>query len=94
MPGDPKECRLRAARCSDLAHAATMPGAREHFLSLAQSWNRLASELEAAQRFLDAMETLELKQVTQPRRSAPSGGLHAATLRASKPKRNGPRMGA
>jgi hypothetical protein len=97
MPGDPNECRLHAARCSDLAETATMPEARQHFINLAQSWNRLVSELEAAQRFLDAMGALELEpeKVIRPRPSAPSRGVHTATFGASsKPKRNGPRMGA
>jgi hypothetical protein len=94
MPGDPNECRLRAARCSDLAQAATMPEARQHFLNLAQSWNRLASELEAAQRFLDAMGALE-PEPEKVRRRAASREVHTPAFGASsKPKRNGPTIDA
>jgi hypothetical protein len=55
MPGDPKECRAQARCCLEHAAAATSPLAKDHFLSLAESWNRLARELEATKRFLDAL---------------------------------------
>ena len=48
MPGDPKECRQHARRCAELASVATTPEAREQFLSLQQSWMRLAADLENA----------------------------------------------
>ena len=55
MPGDPKECRAQARCCLEHAAAATSPLAKDHFLSLAESWSRLARELEATKRFLDAL---------------------------------------
>ena len=49
MPGDPKERRQHALNCVRLAQTATTPHASEHFASLAQTWVRLAEELENAQ---------------------------------------------
>jgi hypothetical protein len=59
MPGDPKECRLHAAHCRDLAVQANNPSAKEAFTKLAEHWDRLASELESAQAFLVAMAAIE-----------------------------------
>jgi hypothetical protein len=59
MPGDPKECRQHARRCAELASAATTAEAREQFLSLQQSWMRLAADLENAKRFIAAMDEME-----------------------------------
>lgn len=63
MPGDPKECREHAKCCAWIAAAASNPLVRDNFLSLAQTWSRLARELEANKRFLDALgeETPMLK---------------------------------
>jgi len=55
MPGDPKECRRHALNCMVLAKGATTPEAKERFHSLAQSWTRLAVELESAEAFLNAL---------------------------------------
>jgi hypothetical protein len=55
MPGNPKECREHAKCCLEHAAAASSPLVRDNFLGLAQSWNRLARELEASKRFLDAL---------------------------------------
>jgi hypothetical protein len=59
MPGNPKEWRAHALRCEELARAARTPDARQHFSYLAQSWNRLAADLEGTEAFLDALEGLE-----------------------------------
>jgi hypothetical protein len=58
MPNDPKECRMQARCCADLAFTAATPQAREHFASLAKSWIKLALELEGAQAFL-ALDEIE-----------------------------------
>ena len=47
MPGDPKECRQHALNCVRLAQTGTTPQSREHFASLAQTWVRLAEDLES-----------------------------------------------
>ena len=59
MPGDPKECRQHARRCAELASVATTPEAREQFLSLQQSWMRLAADLENAQAFIAALDEID-----------------------------------
>ena len=46
MPGDPKECRQHALNCVRLAQTAATPQSREHFANLAQTWVRLAEDLE------------------------------------------------
>jgi hypothetical protein len=46
MPGNPRECREHAANCRQLAESASVSTAREAFLKLANTWERLASELE------------------------------------------------
>jgi hypothetical protein len=59
MPGDPKECRKHGATCRRLAETANGPTARQTFLNLADTWERLASELESAKLFLEAMDSIE-----------------------------------
>ena len=56
MPGDPKECRQHALNCVRLAQTATTPQSREQFANLAQTWVRLAEDLERAQCFLNASD--------------------------------------
>jgi hypothetical protein len=46
MPGDPKECRQHALTCVRLAQTSASPQARERFASLANTWLRLAEDLE------------------------------------------------
>jgi hypothetical protein len=59
MPGDPKECRQHAANCRRLADEAGTVLTRETFLNLADTWERLAAELESAQVFIRVMEEME-----------------------------------
>jgi hypothetical protein len=47
MPGDPKECRMRARRCTELAAQATDP-LKTKFTELASKWTQLAVDLESA----------------------------------------------
>ena len=56
MPGDPKECRQHALNCVRLAQTAVTPQSREHFANLAQTWVRLAEDLERAQAFLNVLD--------------------------------------
>jgi hypothetical protein len=70
MPGDPKECRQHAANCKRLAENATTPEAREHFFSLAAQWEKLASALESAKAFLEAVAEMETKKPSGPSASA------------------------
>jgi hypothetical protein len=59
MPGDPKECREHARRCAELASISTTPEAREQFISLQQSWMRLAADLEQAKAFIAALDEMD-----------------------------------
>jgi hypothetical protein len=59
MPGDPKQCRQHARRYAELASIATTPEAREQFLSLQQSWMRLAADLENAKAFIAALDEMD-----------------------------------
>jgi hypothetical protein len=63
VPGDLKECRMHAANCRTLAAQAT-PSAKETFTHLAETWERLAAELESAQTFLKAMAAARVHQGT------------------------------
>ena len=65
MPGDPKECRQHALNCILLAKEATNVQSRQTFYNLAQSWSRLAAELEDAHNFLTAMHELEFKNTKE-----------------------------
>jgi hypothetical protein len=56
MPGDPQECRQHALICVRLAQTSASPQAREEFASFANTWLRLATDLEQARAFLDAMD--------------------------------------
>jgi hypothetical protein len=53
MPGDPKECRQRALRCTELAERAPDPQLKER---LARRWRELALQLERAQALRDNRE--------------------------------------
>ena len=45
MPGDPKECRQRAAHCIELANAAKSENDKRRMMELAATWVRLADEV-------------------------------------------------
>lgn len=54
MPGNSSECRDHALHWMQLGEGAASPEIRDVFLHLAESWERLAAELENAQSFLSA----------------------------------------
>ena len=60
MPGDPKQCRSNAARCLTLAKRSTSPARREHFVAMAEIWNKLAAENASDEHILDALSELKL----------------------------------
>jgi hypothetical protein len=45
-PGDPRECREYAARCRELANQTDDSLLQKAYFDVAQSWSRLADELE------------------------------------------------
>ena len=53
MPGDPKECRERAACCLEFAASESNEGIKQTFLNIAKRWQLLAEELEHAKSILD-----------------------------------------
>jgi hypothetical protein len=63
VPGDPKECREHAKRCMEL-EGTKNPAVKESLLNVARTWVRLAADLEATQRLLDALEASEAKKPT------------------------------
>jgi hypothetical protein len=62
MPGDPKECRQHALNCIELAKTAPSVQARETFANLANTWLRLAADLDASQALLDAWGSREAEE--------------------------------
>ncbi len=50
MPGDPNQCREHATWCRELAGHTRSADTRATFENLADTWERLAVELEYAQR--------------------------------------------
>jgi hypothetical protein len=62
MPGNPGQCRLNAVRCSKLAERARRPEMRQSFNDLAETWTRLAAELESDQALLQAISELEFSE--------------------------------
>jgi hypothetical protein len=46
MPGDPRECRKRAARCAQLAVETHNEQLKARLLELSRTWESLANELE------------------------------------------------
>jgi hypothetical protein len=53
MPGDPSECREHAKSCLQLAAEAHSSQSKETFESLAETWLRLAADLEQARALLE-----------------------------------------
>jgi hypothetical protein len=59
MPGDPKECREHANACMRIAHTASSPEDKEHFVSLANTWRRIAADLESTQGLLGVLNAYD-----------------------------------
>jgi hypothetical protein len=53
MPGDPKECRLHAMHCAELAASAKNEQLKATLMKLSQNWVKLAVSLEHAQALFD-----------------------------------------
>jgi hypothetical protein len=62
MPGDPRQCRLNAKRCLRLAARARRPEARQTLTALAETWTRLAAELESDEVLLCTISELEFSE--------------------------------
>jgi hypothetical protein len=53
MPGDPKQCRLHAMRCAELATTAKTQQLKATLLELSKNWVRLAESLEKTHALMD-----------------------------------------
>jgi hypothetical protein len=62
MPSDPKECRQRALRCTELAEKATNPELNAVLKSLAERWLKLAVDLERTQALRDECQPRSKKR--------------------------------
>jgi hypothetical protein len=62
MPGDPAQCRLYAARYLELSKRAKNPARRQRLAALAETWTKLATELESDQLLLNALSELNLDE--------------------------------
>jgi hypothetical protein len=56
MVADPKECRIYAFRCIDLARKATNKRVRAQFEDLAYQWQRIGADLEDMRRQIDEFQ--------------------------------------
>jgi hypothetical protein len=88
-----KECHKHAADCRNLAVAkAFSAAARENFTNIAESWERLARELESAQSFLEAMNEIDTADQQKPRDAIsvrPSSEVLAEGIPPGDPPRKG-----
>lgn len=53
MPRDPKECRLHAMRCAELAATARTKQLHANLLELSANWIKIADDLERIKALLD-----------------------------------------
>jgi hypothetical protein len=53
MPGNPRECRVRAFQCLKLAQMARSPKSEELFNRLARTWAKLANAIESDDTLLE-----------------------------------------
>jgi len=58
MPGDPAQCRLHAARYLELSKRAKNPARCQNLAALAETWTKLAAELESDQPLLNALSEI------------------------------------
>ena len=62
MPGDPKERRQRALRCTELAENAADSQLKAVLKHLAEQWLKMAVELERAHALRDELESKAKKR--------------------------------
>jgi hypothetical protein len=62
MPGDPSQCRSNAMRYLKLSERARDPARRERLGVEAETWTKLAAELEADQALLNTLSELEFDE--------------------------------
>jgi hypothetical protein len=62
MPGDPAQCRIYAARYLELSKRAKDPARGETLAALAETWTKLAAELEADKSLLNTLYEINLDE--------------------------------
>jgi lipid A disaccharide synthetase len=60
MPGDSHQCRRNATRCLALAQRARKPETRRNFALMAETWEKLAAEMESDRVLLATLHEMEL----------------------------------
>ena len=56
------QCRLNAERCLRLAQRARKPEMRQNLAALAETWTKLAAQLESDEALLSALSDLEVSE--------------------------------
>lgn len=64
MPGHAEACRAHAIRCFEIADKTCTPQDRQEFLSFAESWERLADEIERNEVLIALIDQLATKILT------------------------------
>jgi len=62
MPGNPRQCRLHAMRCAELAAGAKTTQLKMTLIELSKNWQKMAEQLETSQALLDEERADELKK--------------------------------
>jgi hypothetical protein len=62
MPGDPAKCRSNALRYFNLSRRAKDHARRDKLAALAETWTKLAAELESDQALLNALSDIEFDE--------------------------------
>jgi hypothetical protein len=70
MPGDPNQCRAHAKNCADMASKTTNPQHKQLLTNLAQSWTRIALELERNWALMEAYPPRRAGDGASPERPA------------------------
>jgi uncharacterized protein Yka (UPF0111/DUF47 family) len=65
MPGHAEACRAHALHCFKVADKTRTPEDRQEFLSLAESWERLADEIERNEFLIALIDELATKNLTE-----------------------------
>jgi hypothetical protein len=52
MPGDPRQCRIYAVQCAELASSSITAHLKMTLLELSKNWEKLAFDLERTQALL------------------------------------------
>ena len=73
MVAGPKECRVYALRCMDLARQATEYSVRAQFEDLARQWEQIASDIEKYRQQIDYFG-LSPDLLIKRERGNPNGG--------------------